>query len=240
MKKASEAFQKADANKSWDLDQAEFTAFYKENDYRDDKLEAAIAELDPEKTGRILFKSFMQWMGRVDATWFGGKDEEDLFLFNMNDLVNDMVTEKFDKSENTKLDAAEVKKMLMEDYGLSEEQIDIQSLLIDTDGDGQVSKAEFNKWMNSGAKLDQVKENSRFGKMKKAGELFRDADKNKNGSLDRSEFVTFYRTNKLFPDLDIRQVGGVLDELDPEDKKVISFQAFLGWLNSKNADWFTE
>ena len=56
----------------------------------------------------------------------------------MNDLVNDMVTEKFDKSENTKLDAAEVKKMLMEDYGLSEDQIDIQSLLIDTHGDGQV------------------------------------------------------------------------------------------------------
>jgi len=240
MKKASDAFQNVDTNKSWDLDREEFTTFYKENDYKEERLDATLDELDPEKKDQILFKTFMEWMGKVDASWFGGKDEEDLFLFNMNDLVNEQVLGKFDKSEDNKLSAEEVKTMLMDDYGLKEEQIDIQSLLLDTDGDGKVSKDEFNKWLNSGAKLDQVSENSRFNKMKKAGELFKQADTNKNGSMDRTEFVSFYRNNKIFPDCDIRQVGGVLKEVDPENNDAISFAAFLAWMNSKDADWFSE
>jgi len=240
MKKASDAFQNVDTNKSWDLDREEFTTFYKENDYKEERLDATLDELDPEKKDQILFKTFMEWMGKVDASWFGGKDEEDLFLFNMNDLVNEQVLGKFDKSEDNKLSAEEVKTMLMDDYGLTEEQIDIQSLLLDTDGDGKVSKDEFNKWLKSGAKLDQVSENSRFNKMKKAGELFKQADTNKNGSMDRTEFVSFYRNNKIFPDCDIRQVGGVLKEVDPENNDAISFAAFLAWMNSKDADWFSE
>jgi len=233
MKMAAEKFQKFDTNKSWDLDRHEFEKFYKENNYKADNMEAVMNELFS-----INFRKFMDWMVKVDSTWFGGKEEDDLFLFNMNDLVNDAVFKEFDGKENSKMSSAEIEKLLKDNYGLNDEQINIQSLLLDTDGDGMVSKEEFTTWLNSGATLDQVSENSRFNKMKKAGELFKKADTDKSGSLEKSEFVAFYKSNELFPNLNIREVGPVLKELDPDNNGKVSFQAFLAWMNSKDEDWF--
>ena len=60
-----------------------------------------------------------------------------------DDYVNQCIFDKWDKDGSRQLEKEEIKKMLRKDYGLNPDQIGVQSLLLDTDGDGNVRISSF-------------------------------------------------------------------------------------------------
>lgn len=134
---------------------------------------------------------------------------------------------KYDKDGSGKLSKDELQTLFVDDLGFTNEQANAYSLLLDKDGDNELSFEEFHIWLKSGEKFQNINDKSRYQKLKKAVDMFKKFDKDESGFLDRGEF------KKLF-----QEVGGkankmdkALAELDVDGNNRISFQEFLRWLN---------
>ena len=134
---------------------------------------------------------------------------------------------KYDKDGSGQLSKAELAVLFKEDLGFNNEQSEAYALLLDKDGNGEVSFDEFNSWLKSGEKFKNINDKSRYFRLKKAVDLFNKYDVDKSHALDREEF------KKLF-----KEVGGkpkkldeALKELDKDNNNLVSFPEFLRWLN---------
>lgn len=134
---------------------------------------------------------------------------------------------KYDKDGNGQLSKTELEVLFKNDLGFNKEQSEAYALLLDKDGNGEVSFEEFNSWLKSGEKFQNINDKSRYHRLKKAVDLFKKFDVDNSQALDRDEF------KKLF-----KEVGGkpnkldaALAELDRDGNNKISFQEFLRWLN---------
>ena len=136
--------------------------------------------------------------------------------------------EKYDTDKNGKLDRIELNKLLSDDLGMDEEQSEAYRHLLDKDADGLVSYSEFEIWMNTGERFQTIDDKTRYHYLKKAVDMFKQFDEDKNGAIDKKEF------HKLF-----KGIGGkgkkkekqALAELDVDKNGRLSFQEFMHWLN---------
>jgi len=133
---------------------------------------------------------------------------------------------KYDKDGSGELDKSELVVLFQDDLGFNKEQSEAYALLLDKDGNGNVSFDEFNAWLKSGENFQNINDKSRYSRLKKAVNLFKKYDADNSQALDRDEF------KKLF-----KEVGGkpnkldaALKELDTDGNERISFQEFLRWL----------
>lgn len=245
LKKTVELFKEADANGNGTLDHEEFNTFYANNKFPETDRESSIKELDPDNKKVIVFDTFMNWLKYKPMGWFDTKEEEkpveepvdDFFGFFIGgDAINQAIYDKFDKDSNGVLDMKEIRILLEEEYGLNPEQLDVQSLLLDKDGSNDISFDEFNNWINGSDILQDVKDDTRFGILAKTVKQFKKADSNGNGSLDYKEFNTFYADNK-FPE---SEREAAIKEMDPDNKKIVAFEAFMDWLKMKPMGWFLD
>ena len=149
------------------------------------------------------------------------------FDFNTPDVVLKSLFLKYDKDGSGKLNHQELSALFRDDLGLTREQADAYSLLLDRDGSSNVSFEEFKSWLNSGEKLQNINDKSRYHRLRQAVDLFRKYDTDDSQALDRNEF------SKLFIDLGEKKqnLEGALKELDRDGNERISFQEFLKWLN---------
>ena len=134
---------------------------------------------------------------------------------------------KYDVDESGQLSQNELMVLFKEDLGFDDQQSKIYSLLLDKDGNGEVSWEEFALWMRSGERLKNITEISRYTLLAKAVDFFCRYDLDNNQALDRNEFTT------LFKEMggDMVNLDGALEELDRDHNNVISFPEFLRWLN---------
>ena len=125
------------------------------------------------------------------------------------------------------MDPPELRQLFQDDLGLTQEETEAYCLLIDKDGDGGVEFDEFNRWLKSGERFENISSKSRFSVMKKAVEHFKYYDSDGSGALDREEF------GRLYADVG-GQLEGLeiaLNQLDKDGNGRISFYEFMKWLN---------
>ncbi|XP_002169369.2 uncharacterized protein LOC100201524 [Hydra vulgaris] len=134
---------------------------------------------------------------------------------------------KYDADKSGQLNRDELKVFFMEDLGFTKEQCDVYSLLLDKDGNGQVSFDEFVIWLKSGENFSNVSSKSRFHKLKQAVDMFNEFDVDRSQSLDRAEFKRLFKSLNGNP----LKLDAALSELDKDGNNLISFQEFLRWLN---------
>lgn len=146
---------------------------------------------------------------------------------NAPEIVLKSLFLKYDKDQSGQLNKSELSVLFQDDLGFTKDQSEAYALLLDKDGNAQVSFEEFHAWLKSGEKFKNIDDKTRYHKLKKAVELFNKFDVDRSQALDREEF------KKLF-----KEVGGkpknldkALAELDKDGNNIISFQEFLRWLN---------
>lgn len=143
------------------------------------------------------------------------------------DIVLKSLFAKYDSDGSGNLSISELPQLLQNDLGLSQEEAETYSLLVDKDASGKLSFDEFRAWLNSGEKFKNVNDASRFHLMHKAVEMFQKYDLDRSGGLDRNEFL------KLHVEMggQAQYVDSALNALDKDGNTKISFYEFLKWLN---------
>lgn len=152
---------------------------------------------------------------------------EKYLTFSTPDVVIQSLFLKYDLNKNGFLEEEELRSLLEKDLGMNPDQTDVFALLIDKNGDHRVSYTEFVDWLHSDERYRCINDKSRFYLISKAVELFKQFDRNENGSLDRKEFLRLVRS------LGSQQVNNdeEFQTMDNDGNGVISFWEFLRWLN---------
>ena len=142
---------------------------------------------------------------------------------------------KYDTDGNGVLGVDELNTLLKEDLGLTSEQADIYSLVIDKDGSRSISFDEFASWLRSGERFSNVSDISKYQQMCKAVEIFRQFDTDGNETIEKTEFSTLmssinYKEN---------EIEKAFKQLDKNGDGVISFFEFLAWISGpkKSKKW---
>ena len=134
---------------------------------------------------------------------------------------------KYDENNDGQLNEKELMNLLCNEMGLTLDEVEIYSYLLDKDGNGLISFDEFKEWYNSDEELKTVRDNSRYQIIKNAIELFKKFDVDQSYALDREEL------QKVILEFggDPKSVDEALRQLDADNNGKISFQEFLKWLN---------
>eukprot|EP00794_Sanderia_malayensis_P020346 gene20346-22349_t len=155
-----------------------------------------------------------------------GKPGGSYFDDNVPTVVLKSLFSKYDKDGNGQLNGNELRGLFVHDLGLSQDQADAYSMLLDKDGSGTISFEEFHAWLQSGERFKNVTDKSRYHRLKKAIEMFKEYDKDGSGALDAKEFEKLFLTYG-------GQKGKVaegLKELDKDGNGLISLPELLRWL----------
>jgi len=142
------------------------------------------------------------------------------------DIVLKSLFQKYDKDSSGQLSVKELPELLTNDLGLSTEQAEAYTLLLDKDASGSLSFDEFKSWITSGEKLKNI-DSHRFDLMSKAVEMFKRLDADQSGALDRDEFTKLH----LEVGGQLQYLDSALNALDSDNNGKISFVEFMKWLN---------
>jgi len=157
------------------------------------------------------------------------------FNSNTPDIVLKSLFSKYDNDNSDQLGNDELKSLFRDDLGLTDDQAEMYTLLLDKDGTGSVCFEEFVKWFRSGEKMKTLDDSSRFACMQKAVEMFNGYDKDGSQSLDKAELSNVLKECGGQPDT----VDSAMASLDLDGNGKISFVEFVKWLNWVPMDSFT-
>lgn len=145
---------------------------------------------------------------------------------NTPDIVLKSLFNKYDTDGSGSLSTKELPDLLQNDLGLSVEESEMYTLLLDKDANGRLSFDEFKKWLNSGEKLQNL-DSERYNTMYKAVEMFKKYDMDASGALECAEF------SKLCVELggQPEHAQSAMNSLDNDGNNKISFLEFMKWLN---------
>ena len=149
-----------------------------------------------------------------------------LFNLDVPDIVLRSFFMKYDKQGKNYLDNKELQELFQYDLGLTKEQAETYTYLLDKNGDAKICYDEFCAWLKSDERFKNVNDKSRYHFVRKAVELFKKYDKDKSGALERKEFAKLVKESGGKKSI----VNKALKELDLDNNGVISFQEFLWWL----------
>jgi Ca2+-binding EF-hand superfamily protein len=114
-------------------------------------------------------------------------------------------------------------------YYLSDAQLDWARTLIDKDGSGEISYAEFCSWWQNPLRFDHLLlSDEQLDKLHQITELFRSYDKKNQGQLDKKQF------EELFQELIKKNImeqnqANQFDEIDRSQDGKINFNELIAW-----------
>ena len=146
---------------------------------------------------------------------------------NTPDIVLKSLFQKYDTDNSGLISMSEIPQLLRGDLGLNGDEAETYTLLLDKDASGKLSFDEFKDWLNSGEKLRNIEDSSRFYLMQKAVDMFKAYDKDQSGALDRNEFYNLH----LDVGGNVNNLDSALQALDKDHNGKVSFYEFLKWLN---------
>jgi len=150
------------------------------------------------------------------------------FNANVPEIVVKSLFQKYDTDGSGRLGKREVLTLLKDDLGLKEDQAQAQYMLMDKDGDGDMSFDELRVWLRSGQGFSNIDNSSRYYVLQKAIAEFKKYDKDGNGTIDKEEFKSLMRSLGYS---DESQFDNAMRSLDTSGDGKISFTEFLAWLN---------
>ncbi|XP_068682286.1 uncharacterized protein [Montipora foliosa] len=149
---------------------------------------------------------------------------------NVPDVVVKSLFHKYDTDRSGHLGKNEMLKLLKDDLGLKEDEARACVMMVDKDGCGDISFDEFVSWLRTEKGFKNIDDKSRYYKVQKAIELFRQYDKDDSGTIDRDEFKLLFEKFKA-GNCNDSQLDNALQILDTSGDGKISFAEFLAWLN---------
>lgn len=146
---------------------------------------------------------------------------------NTPQVVIRSLFDKYDKSGTGTLDAQELNELLQKDLGFKKEQANVYSMLLDKDGDQNISFEEFLAWLRSGERFTMINDQIQFKTLCKAVELFKTYDKGNSNGLNQEE-LKHLLVSLGYHDVDAQKF---FEYLDQHKNGKISFWELLKWLN---------
>ncbi|XP_028398496.1 probable calcium-binding protein CML16 [Dendronephthya gigantea] len=134
---------------------------------------------------------------------------------------------KYDKDKSGVLNQTELRGLFQGDLGMTKDQAEAYSMMLDKDGNQTVSFEELHQWLTSGEKFQNANDKCRFYRLKKAVEMFKKFDADGSGSIDENEF----RQLMIAINCPRDKIDEAKKSLDKDGNGVISFPEFLQWLN---------
>ena len=149
-----------------------------------------------------------------------------LFNRNVPEIVIKSLFAKYDQDGSGRLQKSEAMSLLVNDLGLGPKQAETCYLLVDKDGSGSISFDEFLQWFRSGEGFKNIDDSSRYYKVRKAVEYFKEYDADNSGTIERGEL------KKLMHSVGYEgKIDDAMASLDKDGDGKISFTEFLAWLN---------
>ncbi|XP_078353672.1 uncharacterized protein LOC144638315 [Oculina patagonica] len=151
-----------------------------------------------------------------------------LSYFNKNapTIVVRSLFEKYDTNGNGKLEEQEMQILLEEDLGLEREQAWLYFLLVDKNGDHDISFEEFNDWLRSEEHFEVLNDKEKFESLAKAFDYFKSFDTDDSDTLDREQFE---RMMKFFGHETV-DMDKAFAKMDKDENGKVSFWEFMVWL----------
>ena len=134
--------------------------------------------------------------------------------------------DKYDANSNGKLEEQEMQFLLEGDLGLNQEQSWAYFLLLDKNGDHNISFEEFQDWLRSGERFEILNDKGKYHSLSEALNYFKSFDSDDSDTLDR---VQFEKMMKFFGYESIN-MEKAFAEIDKDGNGAVSFWEFMVWL----------
>lgn len=134
--------------------------------------------------------------------------------------------DKYDINRNGKLEQQEMQTLLEGDLGLDREQSWLYFLLLDKNGDHDISFEEFSDWLRSEEHFEVLNNKAKFRSLSKAFNYFKSFDTDDSDTLDRAQFE---RMMKFFGYESIN-MDKAFAKMDKDENGKVSFWEFMVWL----------
>ena len=158
-----------------------------------------------------------------------------LFRSDVPDVVIKSIFDKYDKDGSKVLERPEILAMLG-DMGLDEKQAELCFLMIDKDGNNNVSKDEFLQWFQKGEGVKVVDDPNRFAFVQKVANTFKRYDRDGSGVIDKHGFRALLASGgKVWQSCSDAQIDAALRVVDKDGSGTVSFSEFLSWMDKLNA-----
>ena len=134
--------------------------------------------------------------------------------------------DKYDANSNGKLEEQEIQFLLEGELGLNQEQSGAYFLLLDKNGDHNISFEEFQDWLRSGERFEILNDKAKYHYLSKALSYFKSFDSDNSDTLDRAQFekmMKFFR----YETIDMEKAFA---EMDKDENGAVSFWEFMVWL----------
>lgn len=159
-----------------------------------------------------------------------------LFRSDVPDVVIRSIFDKYDKDGSKVLERPEI-LALLGDMGLDEQQAELCFLMMDKDGNNNVSKDEFLQWFQKGEGAKVVDDPNRFAFVQKVANTFKRYDRDGSGAIDKHEFRALLASSgKNWQSCTDAQIEAALRVVDKDGSGTVSFSAFLNWMDKLNAN----
>ncbi len=114
-------------------------------------------------------------------------------------------------------------------YYLSDAQVDWARTLIDKDGSGEISYAEFSSWWQNPLRFDHLLlSDEQLDKLHQITELFRSYDKKNQGQLDKKQFEELFQ-ELIQQNIMEQNQANQFDEIDRSHDEKINFNELIAW-----------
>ena len=134
--------------------------------------------------------------------------------------------DKYDTNGNGKLEEAEMQSLLEEDLGLDRERSLLYFLLLDKNGDHDISFEEFNDWLRSEEHFEVLNDKEKFEILAVAFDYFKTFDTDDSDTLDRAQFEQMM---KYFGNETV-DMDKAFEKMDKDENGKVSFWEFMVWL----------
>ena len=134
--------------------------------------------------------------------------------------------DKYDTNGNGKLEEKEMQTLLEGDLGLDHEKSWVYFLLLDKNGDHDISFEEFSDWLRSEEHFEVLNDKDKFDSLCKAFDYFKSFDTDDSDTLDRAQFE---RMMKFFGHETIN-MDKAFAKMDKDENGKVSFWEFMVWL----------
>ena len=150
-------------------------------------------------------------------------------------VVIKSIFSKYDKDGSGRLEKKEVLAM-MGDLGLDEKQAELCFMMLDKDGNNNVSEKELMDWLRAGEGYKVVDDPNRYSFLRRVADAFKRYDKDGSGVIDKNEFrALLAAVGKDWRSCDDSVIEKALSVVDKDGSGTVSFTEFLDWMDKVNS-----
>uniref|UniRef100_A0A7S2GJD1 EF-hand domain-containing protein n=1 Tax=Haptolina brevifila TaxID=156173 RepID=A0A7S2GJD1_9EUKA len=147
-------------------------------------------------------------------------------------VVAQSLFSKYDADSSGALDAPEV-AMMLSDYGLAAEEIELLQNVIDSDGNGKLAFEEFWAWMQTNSRMDTIVEGTKYAAMRSAAAVFMTADVSGDGVVTKAELKNMAQGWGMTA----ADADAMVAYIDPDESDAVGLQGFLRYLAATSDEW---